>query len=492
MRRLAVASAILATFLALPLGMAAATPQPSVPVTDAERATAALEYLLAAQRPDGSIDGSLGETADLVIGAAATGYDPATLRGCSGGTGALAFLATASDAASTDAAATGKAILAVLAAGDDPASFSGRDLVARLAGLYDSATGAYGDGSTFSQSFAILAVKASGGTVPAAALTTLAALQNATDGSWSYGSAPVPAGQGDSNSTAIALMALDAAGDTSADSAGLAYLKTQQVADGGFVYSTAWGSTSDPDSDSIVLQALIEAGQGPTSTAWSEGSNDVLTDLRSSQGADGGFIYPGSGESAFTTSQVPAALMEVPYAGTYHPTAGQSVPTILCSAATPSPSPTVTPTPVPTATPSPTPTASPTSTPTNRPTPAPTARPTPAPTARPTPVPTPGPALNTPASTPAPTPLLTAGPADLAQAVVPASPTPGLGHATTGSGVPGSGAQVRGATSGPGNSSSGGADPAPPPALLYGAAALIGLVLVFGGGWVFFMRPGRR
>ena len=98
MRRLIVASAILATFLITPFGLAAATSTPSTSPTDSERATAALQYLLAAQGADGSIDASIGETADFVIGAAAAGYDPATLHGCGAGTGALDYLATASSA----------------------------------------------------------------------------------------------------------------------------------------------------------------------------------------------------------------------------------------------------------------------------------------------------------------------------------------------------------------------------------------------------------
>ena len=52
MRRLVVASAILATLLAVPLVSEAANPTISTPPTDSERATAALEYLLAAQRID--------------------------------------------------------------------------------------------------------------------------------------------------------------------------------------------------------------------------------------------------------------------------------------------------------------------------------------------------------------------------------------------------------------------------------------------------------
>jgi hypothetical protein len=357
MRRLVVASAILATLLTAPLAQAAAAPTqspapaPATAQTDSERATAALSYLLAAQKANGSLDGSIGETADFVIGAAAAGFDPATLRGCSGSaTSALDYIATASDAAATDAAKTGKAALAVVATGADPAAFQGRDLIARLAALYNSGTGAYGDGSTFGQSFAILALHAGGRDVPAAALTELKALQD-PDGSWSYGKVPVAAGQGDTNSTSIALMALDAAGDHSLDATGLAYLRSQQLADGGFPYqnSSAFGPpASDADSDSIVLQALVAAGQDPEGSSWLQGSNSVLTQLRSDQAAGGGFAYPGMAPSAFTTSQVPAALLRVAYATAVHPVTGAAVPTIACQAAAATPAATTTaPDPVP-------------------------------------------------------------------------------------------------------------------------------------------------
>ena len=360
MRKLVVASAILATILTMPIGAAAASPAASptliptpIPTpgptfssaaTDPERAAGALAYLVAAQLPDGSIDKSLGETADYIIGVAAAGYDPATLTSCtSGGTGALAFLATTSDAATADAAQTGKAILAVVAAGLDPTAFSGRNLVTRLAALYHAGTGGYGDGSTFAQAFAILAVHASGGAVPPAATAELLGLQD-TDGSWSYGKAPVAAGGGDTNSTGIALMALDASGMHSADAAALAYLATQQLADGGFPYqnSTANGTpASDADSDSIVLQALLAAGQDPASAGWSKGSANVLTSMRASQAIDGGFTYPGSGESAFTTSQVPTGLAGVPYGAATHFKTGLGVPATQCPGYVPvaSPSP---------------------------------------------------------------------------------------------------------------------------------------------------------
>jgi hypothetical protein len=468
MRRLVVASAILATLLTLPLGLAAALPTSAVTATDSERATAALRYLWAAQRPDGSLDGSIGETADFVIGTAAAGYDPATLQGCAGTATALDFLAMASDGAAADAAKTGKTVLAVVAAGGDPASFHGRHLLARLAAIYHSGTGAYGDGSTFSQSFAILGIEAAGGSVPAMALAELKALQDLDD-SWSYGTAPVAAGQGDTNSTAIALMALNAAGDHSTDPAALAYLRTQQLADGGFPYqnSSVWPPASDPDSDAVVLQALVAAGQDPEGATWQQASNTVLTHLRSEQGTDGGFAYPGMSENAFTTSQVPAALMRAPYAAAVHRTPGRSLPAIECQGASPSPSPSAG------STASASPTVRPTAKPTARPTARPTVRPTAKPTAR-------------------PTVRLTASPTDSVATAEPTEPaqTPTDGPASTATESPDATAEVAGVTSAPG-ASSGPTDSSPTP-LLYGAAAFLGLVVVLGGGWALMARPGRR
>jgi hypothetical protein len=480
MRRFAVASAILAALLALPAAQAvAARVNPSTATTDTDRATAALEYLLAAQASDGSIDGSIGETADYVIGAAAAGFDPATLRGCAGTTGALDFLAAASDGASGDAAKTGKAVVAIAAAGGDPAGFAGRDMVARLTALYDSTTGAYGDGSTFSQSFAILGMAAAGETVPAAATAELSALQDA-DGSWSYGTAPVAAGDGDTNSTAIAVMALDSAGEHAADAAALTYLRSQQLSDGGFPYqnSATYGPpASDPDSDSVVLEALLAAGQDPESAAWTQGSNTVLSQLRAMQGTDGGFEYPGSGESAFTTSQVPAALMRAPYAAPVHFVPGAAVPATQCAAASPSPAASQSPAPSSTASTTALPTAAPTARPPARPTSRPTLRPTPKPTVAPQPA-----AQQTETATDSPT--VSPGPSPTPTPSPSATPTAGTTSAVAGATAYSAG----GASS---------ADPGRPgsglgSAVIYGLALLAGLAVVLGAGWVLMARPARR
>jgi hypothetical protein len=469
MRRTAVASAILAAFLSLPLGLAlgaaatAAPPpaRPAAPTTDSERATAALQFLLAAQRADGSLDKSLGETADFVIGAADAGYDPSTLKACGATTGALDYLATESDKWTADAAKTGKAVLAVVAAGADPSSFATRNLLARLAALYHPATGKYGDGSTFAESFAILAVKAGGGTVPPEAIAELKSLQGTADGSWSYGATAPAAGEGDTNSTSIAVMALAAAGDHSALAAALAYFHTQQLDDGGFPYQNAvsfgFPPASDPDSDAAVIEALIAAGQDPAAVAWQKtAGNSALTHMRSTQAASGGFAYPGSGPDAFTTSQVPAALTGIPFGGAAHWTAGRSPRAIPCATATPTPTPT----------------------PTQKPTPKPTVRPTAGPTARPTAKPTPSPTDSTPTAQPA----VSAAP----------TPTPTLKPVAADSPAAAATMDVAGVTSAPGAATPGSADSSGPSPLAYLGAAALALVVVVGGGWAVMIWPRKR
>jgi hypothetical protein len=426
--------------------------------------------------PDGSIDGSLGETADFVIGA----RPRATIRPlCSAarGTTALDYLAIASDKA-TDAGNTGKAILAVVAAGGNPASFKGRDLTARLAALYHSATGAVwrrhdvqpvvrhpGGGG-------IGRHRARGGE------DALKALQD-PDGSWSYGSVAVPAGQGDSQLHGHRADGSRRGGSTHRRGGPRKYLATQQVGDGGFAYSTAWGSTSDPDSDSIVLQALVAAGQDPEGAGWLQGANSVLTDLRVSQAASGGFAYPGGAPDALTTSQVPAALVRIPYAGAVRWTPGRSLPAIECPSPTQSP----TPTPTPTATPSPSP--SPTAVPT--PSPTPTAAPTPRPTVRPTVKPAVKPLATVAVASTVP-PTENPAPTDTAAPTASQTRTDDIAAVDASA----THEQVAAVTLTPGSSSPPPSDPSVPTPLLYVAVAALGLAVVLGGGWLYVNRPWIR
>ncbi len=386
--------------------------------TQVDPASRAIQYLQGEQSgSDGSIP--VGASTDAVseeyaIGAAAAGYDPNALRHGSGPS-VMAYLAAHAAAACTSAGACGELLQAVAAAGLDPASFGGVDLLTTLDSFYATATGVFGDGEAFTQSLAIQGLVAAHQTVPAAALHHLVAAED-SDGGWDYllikddPNGATDFDTSDTNSTAMVLMALDAAGMHSRDGSALAWVHTQQDSDGGFPYQA--GAGTDPDSTALVLQALIATGQNPDAPAWAPGGHAPLAELIAGQDADGGFTFPGNpAPDPFTTAQVPPAMER----------AGSP---LTCGAGPCfAPGSTLNGTP-----PNPTPTPAPTVTPRASATPIPGAggaagsSPTPAgsvlgitatPTPLPSSIPTSTPATSTPAASAAPapatTPLATSG-----------------------------------------------------------------------------------
>ena len=369
--KLRLASATLAAGTAV-AGLSATPPIPASAACDP--ATHALQYLAANQSTDGSLDmtsaggfGNPGTTMDAVLGAAAAGIDPSTIHNGTSGKGFYDYLVGQTPSIASDPGRTAKLLL-VLAAGNTTAgkfdyhSFGGQDLLTKLTsdqsaappGFYHStgtATGSYGDGSTFAQSLAILAVKATGGTPPAAALTWLKGIENSGNSAdsqvtgftlkgWSFGNSSNGA-QGDTNSTSVALQALNAAGDTSRNAAALAWLHTQQNSDGGFPFETpsAFGTPSDADSDALVLEALTATGQSLSN--WQVSSLTPLSNLLSMQDASGGFSAPTP--DTFTSSEVPQALagkwlpVGAPAAGARVPAAGCPAPSTVTTSTTPVP-----------------------------------------------------------------------------------------------------------------------------------------------------------
>jgi hypothetical protein len=281
-------------------------------------ASRALAYLQTQQQPDGSIAESYADSELFAISAAADGYDPNAMT-ASSGVSVMTDLAGNAGFACTvsDPGACGELIQAVVAAGGRPASFGGQDLLTTMDAAYDATTGVYLDGSdvadAFTQSLAIQALVASGGpsAVPGLAVSFLASTQD-TDGGFEdetgWGS--------DTNSTAVALMALDAAGDRACDGTVLGWLATQQEADGGFPYQAGpYSLGSDPDSTALVVQAIVATGGDPYGTAWTRaGGSTPLGYLETTQGPGGGYTYPGNtGPDAFTTSEVPLALLLQPF-----------------------------------------------------------------------------------------------------------------------------------------------------------------------------------
>jgi hypothetical protein len=275
-------------------------------------ASRALAYLQGQQQADGSIPELGGGYADselFAIAAAADGFDPNALVATSSGVSVMTYLADNAAAACLDPGACGELIQAVVAAGGDPSSFGGQDLLTLLDASYDTSTGEYGDGEAFTQALAIQGLVAAGEQVPSAAIQFLIDAQD-SDGGWDYLDLAGDSSGSDTNSTSTVLMALDAAGDHTDDSSALKWLATQQDSDGGFTYQTGpYSVGSDPDSTALVVQAIVATGGDPFSATWTVGGDTPLGYLEANQNADGGYTFPGnSGPDPFTTSQVPLAL----------------------------------------------------------------------------------------------------------------------------------------------------------------------------------------
>ena len=120
--------------LALAMGSGRASTQVDAP-------SRAIAYLQGEQSAsDGAIP--VGSSTDAVseeyaIGAAAAGYDPNALRH-GAGPSVMTYLSTHAAAACATAGACGELIQAVAAAGLNPASFGGVDLLTSLDGFYDA------------------------------------------------------------------------------------------------------------------------------------------------------------------------------------------------------------------------------------------------------------------------------------------------------------------------------------------------------------------
>jgi LPXTG-motif cell wall-anchored protein len=154
---------------------------------------------------------------------------------------------------------TAKLAYLALVLGQDPTSFGGVDLTARLgdllkpSGQYED-TSAYGDNSnTFGQSLAILALDRTSGGAPAPAVQFLAGTQ-CDDGGFPvfYG----PCTTSDTDGTAYAVQALLAAGDTATAAEGLAWLVSQQDAGTGGLNGTGATKGLNANSTGLTAQAF--------------------------------------------------------------------------------------------------------------------------------------------------------------------------------------------------------------------------------------------
>jgi hypothetical protein len=289
----------------------------------------ALRYILSQQGADGSFAGfGLGSTLDALLAIDAAGGD------AQGTAKALEYLGPRAAAyAAGSAAAAGKLTAAVVAAGADPRSFAGLNLVISTTLRYDSRTGAFGS-STFDQAWSMLGLAAAGQSIPLSATEHLQAIQ-ATGGGWGFSA---NASVGEADSTGLALQALAAAGTRPAPTAtalngaaicstgagssnpavldALAFLRKAQNADGGF---SGFGGGTSADSSGLALQGLAAYHETPRGLAWttviSDGSASALTlrnpvyALLSLQTREGGFPgFGGPNDPAATYQALPGLL----------------------------------------------------------------------------------------------------------------------------------------------------------------------------------------
>lgn len=231
---------------------------------------------------------SVAGTLDAILAIAAAGYNPAAIF--PGESAApLGFLADNPDDlldyAMVDGSQSGKVVLALTASAVDPRTFAGHDFAAELIGSLE-ASGAYGVAAPFKQSVAILGVAAVGEPVPASAVDWLIDRQ-AADGSWDDGFGTVS----NPDATAMAIMALLAAGRLPADpaiQAAVDFLAAGQLADG-WEYGSGFGASAN--TTALVVQALGALGEDWYSAGgpWVVEGQTPLAALLAYQSASGAF-----------------------------------------------------------------------------------------------------------------------------------------------------------------------------------------------------------
>jgi hypothetical protein len=273
-------------------------------------AQAGLRWLRSQQAADGSFGGNVGATLDTLMAGAAAGDNLSQWRIPQGATawsyvrrGASAFVKREESPASA-----GKLALAAAAAGLDPRSFAGQNLVVAMSRVYSPTTGAFGS-SNWDQAFSLLGWRAAGESVPVSATQRLAQQAN-DDGGWGW----IASAESDVDSTALAVQALLAGGEpvtATAIISGLAYIQAAQNSDGGFPYTptSTTDTSSNANSTAFAVQAILAAGQDPLSAAWTISATTPISFLLGQQQADGGFAFTTPPANDFATRQAVPALL---------------------------------------------------------------------------------------------------------------------------------------------------------------------------------------
>jgi prenyltransferase beta subunit len=249
----------------------------------------ALRWLGSQQNPDGGFgtpSSDLATTCAVVLAFAVAYEEPGSVE--QAGNSPLDYLATQASTYSNSAEGAARLILAVVAGDGDPLDFGGVDLVATLDG-YRQPSGRYysiaSDGIA-AQALALMALQVSKEAVPLAGVNWLRNQQN-VDGGWG----PMPGQASDTTSTALSVQALVSAGESPTSSVvrqAVGYLQERQTSDAGFAGSAAT-SVSDPASTAHAVQALLAADESLLGTQWQRCLRTPFDLLLDAQAGDGSF-----------------------------------------------------------------------------------------------------------------------------------------------------------------------------------------------------------
>jgi prenyltransferase beta subunit len=300
-----------------------------------DAAAQALAWLKTQQNSDGGFGSgfgpgsAVGPTTDAIIAIASGGQDVSTwTNGDRSLRSPIDYLRGQVEAGNVRLPGEiAKAILALIATGQDPHAFGGRDLVADLNGHFNTASGMFSS-SVYDQALAILALRNAAEPAPDAAVSALLGAQT-VEGGWAFDGSTI-AGAADSNTTSLAVQALVAAGRKDDTGRALDYFRRVQNADAGWTYQvpSAFGTDTDANSTALGIQAILAGGDSASN--WSTGASDPIGALLSLQNADGSFsfnrVFPGANTLA-TLQAIPALIGDTLVRVT--PASGAAVPALL-------------------------------------------------------------------------------------------------------------------------------------------------------------------
>lgn len=274
---------------------------PSAPVYVS--ASDALEWMRGQQQADGSYQdafGQVGASARALVALGSAGYDP----GEWGTPSLLNYLTVVSrtetvEYAASSAAAAGKLALGAAWSGQVVTDFAGINLPISITAYYSPTTGAYGDGSG-DTAWAVLGLHAAGEEIPPKTIEFFGRVQN-DDGGWAWNEWGATS---ETQQTALCVQALLAAGEPPTSTAvldALAFVDGAQNKDAGYAYTP--GGDSDVSATAYAIQGWLSAGGRPTGNWCTAMRLQYLLDV---QAADGSF--PGFSPAYATQEAIPALM----------------------------------------------------------------------------------------------------------------------------------------------------------------------------------------